>query len=210
MPAAVLPAEYNHLDPDQPLEIELKQPWLAALLGWLVPGLGHLYQGRTGKGLLFFVCVMGSFWYGMYLGNGHVVYASTPGQELRWQYYCQLGAGGVALPALLQRSRVLQGKPPIGQSDDPAASRPWYAPPRNQPIRTKDDSGNISLQPNELSRWVVDSNPYFEIGTVYTMIAGLLNLLVVCDAYAGPLVIRGKETRKSSSAGGQQDAGESN
>ncbi|MAT70561.1 MAG: hypothetical protein CMJ58_13670 [Planctomycetaceae bacterium] len=198
MATAVLPSEYNTLDEGEPLEIELKQPWLAALLAWLVPGLGHLYQGRTGKGLLFFVCIMGAFWYGMYLGGGHVVYASTPEQDLRWQYYCQLGAGGVALPALVQRSRVMDDKPPFGQpavepgklTDD---ERPWYAPPRNDQVQTTDDSDNISRQPNELSRWIVDHNPHFEIGTVYTMIAGLLNLLVVCDAYAGPLVIRSKD-----------------
>jgi hypothetical protein len=32
-------------------------------------------------------------------------------------------------------------------------------------------------------------HPMFEIGTVYTVIAGLLNVLVICDAYAGPLVL---------------------
>ncbi|MCA9237593.1 MAG: hypothetical protein KDA44_19100 [Planctomycetales bacterium] len=191
MATAILPPEYNHVARDEPLEIELKQPWLAALLAWLVPGLGHLYQGRTGKGLLFFVCIMGAFFYGMYLGDGHVVYASTPGQELRWQYYCQLGVGGAAFPAIVQRSRVMDDRLPIGQ-DPEDDDRAWYAPPRNEQVSTIDDSGNRSRQPNELSRWVVDHNPYFEIGTVYTMIAGLLNVLVICDAYAGPLVIRGK------------------
>ncbi len=39
------------------IEIELRQPVIAGLLAWALPGLGHVYQGRTGKGLLFFVCV---------------------------------------------------------------------------------------------------------------------------------------------------------
>ena len=189
METATLPPEYNHHGADGPLVIELKRPWLAALLAWLVPGLGHLYQGRTGKGLLFMGCILGAFGYGMYLGDGHVVYASTPGQELRWQYYCQVGAGAVALPALVQRSRVMSRQEPIrfgGKPDE----RPWYAPPRNESQLARDDSGNTSRQPNEFSKWMVDLTPEFDIATVYTMIAGLLNILVICDADAGRLLIR--------------------
>ena len=47
------------------LEIDLKDPRLAAFLAWLVPGLGHFYQGRTAKGVLFFVCILGTFLYGL-------------------------------------------------------------------------------------------------------------------------------------------------
>jgi hypothetical protein len=59
----------------QPLEIDLKDPVLAALLAWLIPGLGHWYQGRRHKAVLFFVCILGTFIYGLYLGEGRVVYA---------------------------------------------------------------------------------------------------------------------------------------
>ena len=34
-------------------KVMLKDPALAALLAWLVPGLGHVFQGRTAKGVLF-------------------------------------------------------------------------------------------------------------------------------------------------------------
>src|SRR5947209_18454967 len=43
---------------------------LAGLLSYLVPGLGQMYQGRISKGLLFFVCLYGLFFYGMLLGKG--------------------------------------------------------------------------------------------------------------------------------------------
>jgi TM2 domain-containing membrane protein YozV len=43
---------------------------LAALLSYLIPGLGQIYQGRTAKGILFFVCIYGLFFYGMFLGSG--------------------------------------------------------------------------------------------------------------------------------------------
>ena len=34
------------------------------------------------------------------------------------------------------------------------------------------------------------------MGTVYTVIAGLLNILVIFDAYGGPLVILPPESKK--------------
>jgi hypothetical protein len=34
----------------EPVSIDLRDPWLAAFLAWLVPGLGHMYQRRWGKG----------------------------------------------------------------------------------------------------------------------------------------------------------------
>jgi hypothetical protein len=39
---------------DQVCEIELRNPVLAGFLSWVIPGLGHVYQGRCAKGLLFF------------------------------------------------------------------------------------------------------------------------------------------------------------
>jgi signal peptidase I len=35
----------------------LRQPWLAGLLGFVVPGLGHLYAGRIGQAVLAFVAL---------------------------------------------------------------------------------------------------------------------------------------------------------
>lgn len=198
MAKAILPAGYNNPEADAPLEIELKQPWLAALLAWLVPGMGHLYQGRTGKGLLFLVCILGTFVFGLWIGGGRVVYASSPGEEpWRWQYYCQLGVGLAALPALVERDRKQEGKSPLfgGVMRPPdAAPQPWT-----------DDSKHMTTQPNELAEWTVEMHPRYELGTVYTVIAGLLNLLVICDAYAGPLVLVSREKGKKAAA----DAGKS-
>ena len=49
--------------------------------------------------------------------------------------------------------------------------------------------------PEELSQWHNDLNIRFELGTLYTMIAGLLNILAIWDAYGGPVDQRagGKE-----------------
>jgi TM2 domain-containing membrane protein YozV len=176
---------------DESMVIDLKQPWLAAILAWMIPGLGHLYQGRTGKGLLFFICIMGTFIYGLYIGGGKVVYAAVPWeQQFRWQYFCQLGVGLPATPMLLQRERMRDGKQVLWNG--------FMAPPRYGPTPWEDYSGNIATEPNELAKWIVDLHPYFEIGTVYTVIAGLLNVLVICDAAAGPLILKPQVKKRES------------
>lgn len=197
MVKTTIPDAAGSTAPEDVIEIELKQPMLAALLAWMVPGLGHIYQGRTGKGLLFFVCVLGTFFYGLYLGGGKVVYAATDWeQQYRWQYWCQLGVGLVSTPMLVQRHRVLNGKDPLGESD-------FMAPPKNGPVKWQDYSGNWTTQPNELAKWTVMYHPYFELGTVYTVIAGLLNVLVICDAAGGPLVLSHQTEKKGDKQPGE-------
>src|SRR4051794_1429311 len=89
---------------------------LPAVLSYLVPGLGQISQGRIGKGLLFFVCVMSLFFYGQYLGNWSNVYLpDTSGEPNnlnlgglaadlynRPQFLGQFWVGVAAWPAMLQ------------------------------------------------------------------------------------------------------------
>ena len=174
------------------VDVDLKDPRLAAFLAWLVPGLGHLYQGRTGKGILFFVCIVGTFVYGLWLGGGRVVYASVPSPLTRWQYFCQLGVGMPALPAIVQRQRMLAGKNPLVADwfMRPPLAREMFPPGQLAgQFPSNDESGNVVQNPDELAKWNHDYGDWFELGTVFTVIAGLLNLLVVFDAYGGPLVI---------------------
>ena len=171
---------------------ELKDPRLAAFLAWLIPGLGHFYQGRTAKGVLFFVCILGTFLYGLYIGNGQVVYASTtPSLLTRWQYLFQLGVGLPATPAIVQAWRMENHKGPLPLLGD------VMRPPRMQgDFESVDQAKHVVKHPDEVAKWNHDSADMFEMGTVYTIVAGLLNLLVICDAYGGPLVILPAEEKK--------------
>jgi hypothetical protein len=202
------------------VEIDLKDPRLAAFLAWLVPGLGHIYQGRTGKGILFSVCILGTFFYGLYIGGGRVVYASTadffsrPAQGdaprrfgfaaavmERWQYVCQAGVGLPAMPALVQRARIRNHKQPL--FGDNFMRPPYdakYPPPNADFLDSKDQTVEpeeirIVQNPDELSKWNYDLGENFEIGTVFTVIAGLLNIIVIFDAYGGPLIIPALEKK---------------
>lgn len=182
MAKTLIPNAAGSTAPEDLVEIDLKEPWIASLLALVLPGLGHIYQGRTAKGVLFFVTVFGTFIYGLYLGGGKCVYAHVPWeQQFRWQYFCQLGVGLPATPMLIQKQRVMNNQEPLFGG--------FMAPPERGPVDWKDDSGNMTTQPNELAQWTVELHPFFELGTVFTMVAGLLNVLVVCDAAGGPLII---------------------
>jgi hypothetical protein len=83
--------------------INLKDPWVAALLAWLVPGLGHFYQGRVFKGAIYSVCILGLFLSGWAMADWSAVQppdlrAPTANKTLLLKYTAQMGIG---LPGLL-------------------------------------------------------------------------------------------------------------
>lgn len=156
-----------------PGEIDLKDPVLAAVLAWLIPGAGHWYQGRRTKAVLFFVCILGTFLYGLHMGDGRVVYASWRPADRRFAYFAQFWVGLPALPAIVQAYRVNHGKVPLNFR----LYEDMMAPPS-----IKGGNG----VPSELDRLNKRLNRYWEFGTTYTMVAGLLNVLAIYDAFAGP------------------------
>jgi len=187
------------IEQDGEVLIDLKDPILAAFLAWLVPGLGHYYQGRIAKAALFFTCLLGLFFYGLYLGGsselgwGRVVYASWRTGDKRLPYFCQVGIGLAALPAIVQANRVRNSKAPWWNG--------FMAPPR-----VSDNVGDgVDNQPtiHTLHRKL---HRYFEFGTVYTMVAGLLNILVIYDAWGGPVIsVAGKEEDEETKKFGESD-----
>ena len=93
--------------------INLKTPWLAAALAFLVPGAGHFYQGRYFKGTIYSVCILGLFIAGMRMSDWKAVYVHHPRNKpaaapvkLRWlQFAAQFGVGLPSLCALVQNYR---------------------------------------------------------------------------------------------------------
>lgn len=116
-----------------------KDPVVAGILAWLIPGLGHWYAGKKGKAALFAVLLISTFVVGMGLGHFRNVYFAP----IRLPSYGQLGAG---LLALVSMALVPASSAPIGSSDNLIAT--------------------------------------FDVGTYYTCVAALLNILVVLNAIA--------------------------
>ena len=148
--------------------VSLRNPKRAAFLAWLVPGLGHIYQGRVGKGILYAVCILSLYTIGFVMGEGKIVYwrwtnpLNNP-DKFPIYYLGQFFVGLPALPALIQGTvRYLFGFENFLGG--------FMAEP---PIRELN-----GLQPR-LGKLV-------EIASMYTAVAGLLNILAIYDAYEGP------------------------
>ena len=175
-----MPDDRNSRESLDEIEINLKDPVLAAFWAWLWPGAGHLYQGRYAKGLLFMICILGTYFFGLALGGGRVVYASWTQTDRRLPYLCQIGVGLPALPALVQSYRVII-----------ADEKPWFgglmAPPRQPVIPDGDD---------EKAGWYRQYGFKWDMGELYTMVAGLLNILAIFDAAAGPVLPPAEDDKK--------------
>ncbi len=193
-----------------PIVVNLRDPYWAAFLAWLWPGAGHFYQRRFAKGFLFMICVLSTFFFGLALGNARVVYASLESSDFRWQYFCQLGVGAPALPALAQAIVAEDGQDPMWvmcerypyfdpEVDPDLASKSFAIvddPDLIPGVKTYKDgfmakpAGAINQNENDvLGQWHSELKHRFEIGTLYTVIAGLLNLLAIYDAFAGPAIL---------------------
>ena len=162
--------------------VDLRNRKLAALLAWLIPGAGHMYQRRYAKGSLFFVCILSTWVIGFVLGGGHVVYASWQPGDKRWHYLLQAGVGVPALPALVQADRMRRHTDNRGRTDrDYQPLWGGFMAPPFRPV--------VEREADEVSAWYARFGAGYEMGTWYTVIAGLLNILVIYDAYGGPLAV---------------------
>jgi hypothetical protein len=165
-------------------DIRLEKPSadaLAGFLSYLVPGLGQVYQGRIAKGVLFLVCLYVLFFYGLYLGSWQNVYIYTPPPQPnplapvpttwsvitdRARFIAQFFIGVAAWPAIWQFTTY---------DPTPGAVHPVLG--RFQRMPSEEEQ-------NEMLR---NSDKSPDLGWVYTIIAGALNILVIYDAYAGPV-----------------------
>ncbi len=88
-----------------------KDPVVAGILAWLVPGLGHWYIGQRGKAVLFALLLISTFLAGLSLGHFRNVYFDLK----RLPTYGQLGGGILALTPM---ALVSPASAPTGPSDN--------------------------------------------------------------------------------------------
>lgn len=113
-------------------------PWLIGFISWLVPGLGHLLQGRVARGILSGATVLLMFAIGVAIG-GHIYSLRETNEGLLSSLFglCDMGSGLLYLLATLAGLAVNE--------------RPEQATA--------------------------------EYGSVFLMVAGLLNLILALDAF---------------------------
>jgi len=152
------------------------------------------------------ICVLSTYFFGLGLGHGRVVYASLKKDDLRWQYALQLGVGAPSLPAVVQMMKTKNDADPywvlcerygedyiktqefsritdenrVEEYQGKIYKDGFMAPPAGPTSQNNWDT---------LGRWHFDYKHFFELGTLFTVIAGLLNLLAIYDAFCGPAIL---------------------
>lgn len=194
----------------EPVQVNLKDQYWAAFLAWLIPGAGHIYQGRYAKGLLFMVCILSTFIYGLGLGRGRCVYATDSTGKLNYYYIGQIGVGIPALPAVAQSIKTSGGGDPffelcerfpadfgnerlrfrkIDREKYPAEDEMSRAKTLKDGLMAPPAGPILENHPDTLAMWHRDYKHMYEIGVLYTLVAGLLNLLAIYDAFCGPAIV---------------------
>lgn len=94
--------------------INLKNPVVAAVLAFLIPGAGHWYQGRRFKAAIYSTCILLTFFWGQAMAEWKGVYFRWQELEGRDQfrtrdrtigYLSQVVVGLPSLPAIVQWKR---------------------------------------------------------------------------------------------------------
>jgi hypothetical protein len=132
-------------------------PLVPCVLAWIVPGLGHVWLGRRGRGLVFFVVVMATFVLGITSGG-----ASTVIDRQQPLSYLAIVDNLAIGPLDFVARRMTLGEL-VYRLPDPEAD------PRRQEIMTRvRDRVRI---------------PTYEYGSTFLLAAGLMNILLILDAF---------------------------
>lgn len=132
----------------------LKRTSAVCLLGWILPGMGHLLLKRTKHGLVFMVCIVLLFFWGLNLGAK--IYQYEPQQPLT--FFAMVAQAGMGVPYIAARIIAIYARAHPGSM--------FYG------FAEKFHFGEGYLE-----------NITFEYGNTFAIVAGLLNFLVILDAY---------------------------
>jgi hypothetical protein len=143
-----------------------RHPEIAAFLAFVLPGLGHVYLGKQFKGFVAFVFLVGLYAAGLFITRGECVSLDKEWGH-PYAFFAQVGCGLPTGLGLL-RTHVEAVKKVVGGDDTVHQyPKPWDS----------HDDAEVEAFTKRL--------PGLDEGLLYTMIAGLLNLLLIHDALLG-------------------------
>ena len=178
--------------------VRLRNPVVAALLAFAIPGAGHWYQRRRFKATIYSVCILTIFVWGMILGDGQPVYsqliyrsegpaptaqrqASAPRMKFSFGYAAQVLVGAPAWPALIQEMRIRNTDAKIKWIDGPIESN-------FQGILSR-GFGGFGGQTSEIVTGTIELIPANEQGS--SMVTGTLHA-VLADGSKQDLALAGE------------------
>jgi hypothetical protein len=139
-------------------------PPLVALAGWLVPGLGYFLIGQRARGYISGITIIATFVLGLLIGGIRVI--DVPGYDIK----------GNRRMDRIGREEVWKLK------SNPMAeilNKPWYMPQTLVgPLNAVATIASLQAAPDHRQSVA----RIFDIGTLYTAVAGMLNLMIIIDS----------------------------
>jgi len=132
---------------------------LAAVLAWLLPGAGHLYLGERRRGWLIMGGVLSLFLGGVLIGGVD----SVDSRQDRLWFCAQVLCGPIAVVTDIVNQTALGPLPPD-----------WLA---------RYEAGDADVRRRLRRKGLGHVN---EMGTLYSALAGLMNLVAILDALHPP------------------------
>jgi hypothetical protein len=135
-------------------ETSLWTIFVICVLAWMIPGMGHFLLKRPRQGLIFLICIVFLFLWGLHLGAK--LYQYEPQQPLT--FFAMIAQGGMGLLYFAVRAIATFSRLHTGSAFHGFAESFRFG------------AGNLE-------------SVTFEYGNTFAIVAGLLNFLVILNAY---------------------------
>jgi len=179
-------------------------PAVALVLAWLIPGAGHVYIGRTMRGVIIFVVITATFWAGVAMGGIMTVDSRTQ----RWWFMANVGTGVHGLLGWYRCNKIYEqaereldrGADAARFANDQRGAAVEESGRQKGPLtRTQLAAVTGKLREEYVDKILSDqgyrlSAPAETVARAYAGVAGLLNLLCVFDAAILALMGAGAES----------------
>ena len=154
---------YNPNEPEGPGPVG----YLALVLAWVVPGLGHLLIGHKARGVVFMVTIHALFALGLLIGG---IRAINPPDQAIWTYTQFLSGWPMLIANRVEKNAQNELAALTTQFDREAPTGESLAQKQARTIQFIADHPSFANHPK-----------IQDLGAVYCGIAGMLNLLVMFD-----------------------------
>ena len=148
---------------------------LTGLLAWVIPGAGHVFLGRTVRGIIICICINGLFWAGVAFGG---VFTVEPLRQ-KWWFAAQMCTGVSGAAGWVRQERY---RTDITKN---FADRDLRTPtPPRRGLGRRELAAKWWTAYNEaLAAKRVNLNyPADTVARAYSGVAGMLNLMCIFDA----------------------------
>jgi len=164
-------------------------PVVAISLAWLVPGAGHVYLGRTTRGIIIFVVISATFWAGVAMGGAMTV----DREQERWWFAAEMLSGVHGIAGWQWQRYVMRRL---------RADHPEMGPPGGGAARQVRADEVLAKKKLALVA------PTASVARAYAGVAGLLNLLCMFDALILSLMgVAGEPKPKAAATCQDREAG---